>query len=146
MKTDHCFTISKKLTSFSVGTGVKLPLHAEIPIIHPQDCDDRYRRLPADHFAKASVSIQDSVLCAATEQGGKDSCWVGTILRVNVPLIREINLYRITIKINVMFFIKFCAAMYILLISFWILRIFKNWTFSKEAQFISIVLSLNWKS
>ncbi|XP_052689815.1 uncharacterized protein LOC128167886 isoform X2 [Crassostrea angulata] len=58
-----------------VGTGVKLPLHAEIPIIHPQDCDDRYRRLPADHFAKASVSIQDSVLCAATEQGGKDSCW-----------------------------------------------------------------------
>lgn len=60
----------------SVGTGVKLPLHAEIPIIPPQDCDDRYRRLPADHFAKAAVSIQDSVLCAATAQGGKDSCWV----------------------------------------------------------------------
>ncbi|KAK3089255.1 hypothetical protein FSP39_002116 [Pinctada imbricata] len=56
------------------GTGVKLPLHAEIPIIHPDVCDERYRSIPEADI-RNFVSIQESVLCATTEGGDKDSCW-----------------------------------------------------------------------
>ncbi|OWF35779.1 Tryptase [Mizuhopecten yessoensis] len=58
------------------GKGVRLPLHAQLPIIPPADCDAKYDALPEGHMMKNFVSIDDSVLCAATEssQTGRDSC------------------------------------------------------------------------
>ncbi|XP_069123653.1 uncharacterized protein [Argopecten irradians] len=58
------------------GKGVRLPLHAQLPIIPPADCNAKYDALPDGHVMKNFVSIDDSVLCAATEssQSGRDSC------------------------------------------------------------------------
>ncbi|XP_033755760.1 uncharacterized protein LOC117338510 [Pecten maximus] len=58
------------------GKGVRLPLHAQLPIIPPADCNAKYDALPEGHVMKNFVSIDDTVLCAATEssQTGRDSC------------------------------------------------------------------------
>ena len=60
----------------SVGKGVKLPLHARIPILPSDECHRRYRSLPDNHQTRTAVSIEASVLCATADGDGNDSCWV----------------------------------------------------------------------
>ncbi|XP_071128444.1 uncharacterized protein [Mytilus edulis] len=57
-----------------VGKGVKLPLHARIPILPPDECHRRYNALPDGHVAKNAVSIESSVICATADGDGNDSC------------------------------------------------------------------------
>jgi len=61
---------------FLVGKGVKLPLHARIPILPSDECHRRYNSLPDGHMAKSAVSIESSVICATADGDGNDSCWV----------------------------------------------------------------------
>lgn len=62
------------LTSSENGKGVELPNHAELSILDQTVCADAYNSLPESHEARQTVSIVDSVICAA--RNNTDSCWV----------------------------------------------------------------------
>ena len=75
-KTDFCTFLFIQCNNFVVGKGVKLPLHARIPILPSDECHRRYNSLPDGHMAISAVSIEASVLCATADGDENDSCQV----------------------------------------------------------------------
>ncbi|ESP01376.1 hypothetical protein LOTGIDRAFT_111620, partial [Lottia gigantea] len=55
--------------------GTKIPFKAILPIVNSTDCRNKYYSLPDYDEATSLVKIDNSVLCASSENGGKDACW-----------------------------------------------------------------------
>lgn len=69
----ECVTAGWGYMHVENGKGVELPNHAELSILDQTVCADAYNSLPESHEARQTVSIVDSVICAA--RNNTDSCW-----------------------------------------------------------------------
>lgn len=66
-------------------------MQATIPIINTDLCWHRYYNISDSHPAKGFAIIDDGVLCAAAEEGGRDTCAVRGILHF-IPVLYNTSL------------------------------------------------------
>ncbi|XP_064594990.1 trypsin-3-like, partial [Liolophura sinensis] len=72
---DHCVITGWGGIQEEIRTGANnVPMQATIPIISTDVCWHRYYNISDSHPAKGFAIIDDGVLCAAAEEGGRDTC------------------------------------------------------------------------